>query len=229
MSVNVFGQPVGPALPDWGPSPFPDVTAMQGRCCRVEPLLLHHADELYGELCGADDVPLWTWLAAEMPADRLAFTDYIEELADATDRVTVVIRNQDGVACGLASYLRIDRVNGSVEIGSILLGRRLQRTTAATEAMYLLAKHVFALGYRRYEWKCDTLNEASKRSALRLGFTYEGTFRNAVVYKGRSRDTAWFSITDAEWPDRAAALAAWLAPNNHPDGVQARSLASFRP
>src|SRR3546814_3169445 len=98
--------------------------------------------------------------------------------------------------------MRIDRANGSVEVGSISFGPRLQRTVAATEAQYLLANHVFELGYRRYEWKCDALNEASRRAAERLGFTHDGTFRQAVVYKGRSRDTAWFSITVDEWQDR---------------------------
>ncbi|CAM3405493.1 GNAT family protein [Nocardioides dubius] len=226
--ANEFGQPIGDALPGWVPCPFPDVMVMAGRWCRVEPLLQHHADELYAELAGEDDASLWTWLGVDMPADRAAFIDFIDEMALATDRVTVVIRDADGVACGLANYLRIDQASGSVEIGGILLGRRLQRTAAATEAMYLLARHVFTLGYRRYEWKCDALNAASRAAAERLGFTYEGTFRKAVVYKGRSRDTAWFSIIDDEWPSRAAALDAWLAPANLPDGVQQRSLASFR-
>lgn len=229
MSVaNEFGQSIGESLPDWGVCPFPDVMTMVGSSCRVEPLLQHHADELYAELAGPDDASLWTWLPVEMPADRNAFIDLIDEFALATDRVTVVIRDADGVACGMASYLRIDRASGSVEIGWIVLGRRLQRTVAATEAMYLLAKHVFALGYRRYEWKCDALNAASRAAAERLGFTYEGTFRKALVYKGRNRDTAWFSITDDEWPARAAAFEAWLAPANLPDGVQQRPLASFR-
>lgn len=230
MSVtNEFGQSIGEPLPEWAPCPFPDVMVMAGRWGRVEPLMQHHADELYAELAGADDAALWTWLPVEMPSDKNAFVDLIDEFALATDRVTVVIRDADGVACGMASYLRIDRTSGSVEIGWIVLGRRLQRTAAATEAMYALAKHVFSLGYRRYEWKCDSLNTASRAAAERLGFTFEGTFRKAVVYKGRNRDTAWYSITDEEWPARAAAFEAWLDPANQPDGVQQRSLASFRP
>jgi RimJ/RimL family protein N-acetyltransferase len=119
---------------------------------------------------------------------------------------------------GVASYLRLDHVNGSVEVGSIAYAAELQRTTAATEAMFLMARHVFDdLGYRRYEWKCDTLNEPSRRAAARLGFSYEGTFRNALVYKGRNRDTAWFSITDAEWPAIRSAFEEWLDPANHDD------------
>ncbi|MFS3128060.1 GNAT family N-acetyltransferase [Nocardioides sp. Bht2] len=229
MSVtNVFGQPIGEPLPEWAPCPFPDVMAMNGRWSRVEPLMQHHADELFAELAGPDDAGLWTWLPVEMPTDKNAFVDLIDEFALATDRVTVVIRDADGVACGMASYLRIDRASGAVEVGWIVLGKRLQRTVAATEAMYLLGKHVFALGYRRYEWKCDALNAASRGAAERLGFTYEGTFRKALVYKGRNRDTAWYSITDDEWPSRAAAFEAWLAPSNQQDGVQVRSLASFR-
>ena len=131
-----------------------------------------------------------------------------------------MIVDNEGVACGTANYLAIDQESGSVEIGGIVLGSRLQRTTASTEAMFLLAQHVFDLGYRRYEWKCDALNEPSRRAAARLGFTYEGRFRNHVVYKGRSRDSDWFSITDAEWPALAPAFEKWLDPANFVDGVQ---------
>jgi RimJ/RimL family protein N-acetyltransferase len=120
--------------------------------------------------------------------------------------------------------MRVDADNGVVEVGGILLARTLQRTQASTEAMYLLAHHVFdALGYRRYEWKCDSLNEPSRVAAARLGFTYEGRFRNAVVYKGRNRDTDWFSITDAEWPRIRAAHEAWLDPANFDESGGQRS------
>ena len=136
----------------------------------------------------------------------------------------------DGRPVGIASYLRLDHVNGSVEVGGIAYAAELQRTTAATEAMYLMMRHVFDnLGYRRYEWKCDSLNEPSRRAAARLGFTYEGTFPNAVVYKGRNRETDWFSITDDEWPAIRSAFETWLDPANHDEqGRQRRPLETPR-
>jgi RimJ/RimL family protein N-acetyltransferase len=136
------------------------------------------------------------------------------QLAHPTD-VTFTISPRGRGPEGIATLMRVDAPNGVVEVGGILLARTLQRTPASTEAMYLLAHHVFdALGYRRYEWKCDSLNEPSRVAAARLGFTYEGRFRNAVVYKGRNRDTDWFSITDAEWPRVRAAHEQWLDPAN---------------
>ena len=131
-----------------------------------------------------------------------------------------------GRAAGRASYMRIDPAQGSIEVGSIQYGAALARTRAATEAMYLLARHAFEdLGYRRYEWKCDSLNEPSRAAARRLGFTYEGRFRQAMVYRGRNRDTDWFSITDAEWPRLRTAYDAWLDPANFDaDGRQQQSL-----
>ncbi|QIX26121.1 GNAT family N-acetyltransferase [Nocardioides sp. JQ2195] len=226
--TNEHGQPIGPAVDDWVPCPFPDVTPMTGQWCRIEPIITEHADELYEELCGPGNDDLWTYLPREMPVDRAELAEHVEERSLATDSVTVVVRDAGGVAAGMASYLRIDQGNGSVEIGWIALGRRLQRTTAATEAQFLLARHVFSLGYRRYEWKCDALNEPSRRAAQRLGFTYEGRFRQAVVHKGRNRDTDWFSIVDSEWPALAAAYDAWLAPDNQVEGRQVRSLEEIR-
>jgi RimJ/RimL family protein N-acetyltransferase len=131
---------------------------------------------------------------------------------------------------GIASYLRIDPGNGVIEVGHLHFGPQLQRTPAATEAMALMMARAFdELGYRRYEWKCDSLNAPSRAAALRLGFTFEGIFRNAVVVKGRSRDTAWFSVTDAEWPKVRAGFEAWLAPANFDaEGRQRRGLAELR-
>jgi RimJ/RimL family protein N-acetyltransferase len=128
-------------------------------------------------------------------------------------------------ATGIASYLRIEPAHGTIEVGHLAFSPLLQRTAAATEAMYLMMKHAFELGYRRYEWKCDALNAASRRAAERLGFRFEGVFRQAVVYKGRNRDTAWYSIIDREWPGREAAFLAWLDPTNFDShGRQRRSL-----
>jgi len=218
--TNAFGQPIGTALEHWQPCPFPDVAVLRGRWSRVEPLLEEHTDDLYAALCGPDDDPLWTYLCTGPYPHKADFVRFVSERAEDTTTVAVTLLDSDGVPSGIANYLRVDPPNGSVEIGGVLLGRRLQRTTAATEAFYLLARHVFALGYRRYEWKCDALNEPSRRAAVRLGFTYEGRFRNALVYKGRNRDTDWFSITDTEWPRLAAAYETWLDPANFVDGVQ---------
>lgn len=220
MRLNEFGQPLGDPLPDWQGAPFPDVAVLRGRWSRVEPLLEEHADELYAALCGPGDDDLWTYLPEGPFPDRADFVRLVDRAAADLSALALVIRDADGTASGMARLMRIDPANGSVEIGWVVLGKRLQRTTAATEAFYLIARHVFELGYRRYEWKCDALNEPSRRAAERLGFTYEGRFRNALVTKGRNRDTDWFSITDAEWPGIAAALEKWLDPANFVDGVQ---------
>jgi len=227
-STNEFGQPVGEIVPDWAPCPFPDVTVMRGRYATVEPLLPHHTRELYAVLCGPEQAALWTWLPREMPADELAFADLVDELSSTTDEITMMVRDAEGRAGGMFSLLRIDRAHGSAEIGWVVLGHDLQRTTAATEAIYLLARHVFNLGYRRLEWKCDSLNEASRRAAQRLGFRHDGTFRKHRVVKGRNRDTDWFSITDDEWPRCARAFELWLDPANQVDGKQVRPLTALR-
>jgi RimJ/RimL family protein N-acetyltransferase len=135
----------------------------------------------------------------------------------------------EGAARGWGAYLRIEPGHGVAEVGHLVFSPRLQRTPAATEAMYLMMRHVFELGYRRYEWKCDALNAASRRAAERLGFTYEGTFRQHMVYKGRNRDTAWYSVIDAEWPKLRDAFEGWLDPSNFDSqGRQRRRLADFR-
>lgn len=228
QQVNTFGQPVGPTLDDWQACPFPDVATLTGRWCRIEPLLDHHAHELYEQLCGADDASLWTYLSVGPFTTRSDFADTVDAWVGDNSTVSVALLDGDGVACGIAHLMNIRPEHGVMEIGGIVLGRRLQRTTAATEAQFLLARHAFSLGYRRYEWKCDSLNEPSRRAAERLGFTYEGRFRQGVVYKGRSRDTDWFSITDAEWPAVASAYDAWLEPANHFEGRQHSSLAGLR-
>jgi RimJ/RimL family protein N-acetyltransferase len=148
-------------------------------------------------------------------ADASGLADYVAKLLGTPAAAPLAVVLPGEVPAGIACYLRNDPVNGTVEVGSITLGTALQRTTAATEAMHLMAAYAFdVVGVRRYEWKCDSLNAPSRRAATRLGFTYEGTFRQAVVYKGRNRDTAWFSITDAEWPAISAAQQRWLDPAN---------------
>jgi RimJ/RimL family protein N-acetyltransferase len=210
--ANELGQAVGDPVPGWTPRRRPEPGPFHGRCCTVVPLAPEHAEELYGASHGPGADDLWTYLTG-LPGpfeDAAALATAIErQVADpASESMAVLV---DGRAEGLASFLRIDTANGSVEIGGILLGTRLRRTTAATEALYLMARHALDdLGYRRYEWKCDALNGPSRMAAERLGFTYEGTFRNAMVTKGRNRDTAWYSIIAEEWPALRSAHERWL-------------------
>ena len=229
--LNEHGQPTGDPVPDWSSRRRPEPGPFQGRYCRVVPLRADHAEDLFSTCSAPETEPLWTYLAGlEGPfPDAAALAAVLAETVANPASVSVAVTNPEGGAVGFANYLRIDPANGSVEVGGILFGTALQRTTAATEAMYLMARHVFEdLGYRRYEWKCDALNAPSRAAALRLGFAYEGTHRNAVVYKGRSRDTAWFSITDDEWPDLAAAYERWLHPDGFDEaGVQRSSLSDL--
>ena len=220
------GQPVGPEVQGWEPPPWPSLATLTGAHCTLEALTPEHAEELRPQVSGPDHDDLWTYLREDRPRDAAAFADHIERRC-GPGAVDVAIRDAEGVAGGLASLMRVDRDNGCVEVGNILLGPRLQRTTAATEAMSLLARHVFDLGYRRFEWKCDALNAPSRRAAERLGLTYEGTFRRHVVTKGRTRDTAWYAMTVDDWPRVRAAHEAWLAPANHVDGVQQTRLADL--
>ncbi len=228
--INDHGQPIGEPVPGWSPRARPESGPFKGRFCTLVPLSADHAVDLYATCAGPGREPLWTYLAGAEGAfatvDDLAA--YLDKTVHDPASISLAITGPDGRALGFANYMRIDPTHGSVEVGGILFGTELQRTTAATEAMYLMACHVFeGLGYRRYEWKCDALNAPSRAAALRLGFTYEGTFRNAVVYKGRSRDTAWFSITDSEWPALAAAYERWLGPANFAaDGSQRTTLAA---
>ncbi|MCJ2053673.1 GNAT family N-acetyltransferase [Methylobacterium sp. J-070] len=232
MRVDAFGQPIGPALPDWSPRPFPPRTPMTGRTCRVVPLdAAAHAAGLFAAYSGAPDRRGWTYLPDEMPESEADFRTRLEARAASADPLFHTILDAgSGEPLGLASYLRIDPNNGVIEVGHLHFGPKLQRAAAATEAMALMMSRAFdELGYRRYEWKCDSLNAPSRAAALRLGFTFEGIFRNAVVVKGRSRDTAWFSVTDAEWPLLRAGFAAWLDPVNFDaDGRQRRGLAELR-
>jgi RimJ/RimL family protein N-acetyltransferase len=179
---------------------------------------------LYAALCGPDNGALWTYRLEEAPGSVAGLAAALARAEADPDAVTYAIVAPEQGPCGLATLMRCDPEVGVVEVGSILYAPSLQRTRAATEAMVLLGRHVFeALGYRRYEWKCDSLNAPSRVAAQRLGFTYEGTFRQAVVYKGRNRDTAWFSITDDEWPALRAAYDAWLDPDNFDEGLTQRT------
>lgn len=204
---------------------------LHGRGVRLEPVGPQHVDDLYAAVCGADDDPLWTYLFWDRPRDRDEMASIIEHgMADPGRVMFAIVPVETGQAAGFCSLMRIDPAMGSIEVGGIAFGRRLQRSRAATEAMALLMRHAFDdLGYRRYEWKCDSLNAPSRRAAIRLGFIWEGRFRNAVVYKGRNRDTDWFSITDREWPRVRKALDDWLDDRNFDDMGRQRVRLAARP
>ncbi len=215
------GLPVGFDVPGWTPRARPADTPMSGRFCRVEPwdpdrhlAGLHRA---FAE----DDGRMWTYLPWGPFADVAALADTIEQTAGVFQRF-VIAAADTGEPLGSASYMRHDLDSGSVEVGAVLFSPRLRRTPIATEAMALMMRRVFAeLGYRRYEWKCDALNARSRAAALRLGFQFEGVFRQERVIRGRNRDTAWFSMIDSEWPALSRAFDRWLAADNfHANGEQ---------
>jgi len=189
---------------------------MAGRYCRVEPIdPERHARDLY-EANSADPSGRNFTYSSSGPFDSFdAYRQWIEKSCLGDDPLFhAIVDGATGLAAGVASYLRIDAGNGVIEVGHINYSPRLQRTRAATEAMYLMMKRVFESGYRRYEWKCDALNAPSRAAAQRLGFSYEGIFRQAVVYKGRSRDTAWYAAIDSEWPELERSFLQWLDPAN---------------
>jgi RimJ/RimL family protein N-acetyltransferase len=189
---------------------------MEGRHCRLHPLDPYaHADDLCDAHAADTDGRGWTYLAYGPFATREALRAWIADVAAGEDPLFfAVIDGATGRAVGQASFLRIDPAAGSVEVGHIRFSPALQRTALATEAMHLMMARAFGLGYRRYEWKCDALNAPSRTAARRLGFSFEGLFRQATVYRGRNRDTAWFSILDREWPAIDAGFRAWLDPSN---------------
>jgi RimJ/RimL family protein N-acetyltransferase len=223
--MNEFGQAIGPALDDWAPRPRPAREALEGTYCRIEPLdPARHAAELFAANGAAEDGRLWTYLGAEPFTELESYQAWLRQVAPGQDPLFFAIRDKsDGRAAGLFAYMRIDPASGVIELGHVNFSPRLQRTRAATEAVYLMLDNAFrTLAYRRFEWKCDSLNDPSRKAALRFGFTYEGLFRQAIVYKGRSRDTAWFSILDGEWPDLAKAYRAWLSPENFDESGRQR-------
>lgn len=208
-------QPVGEPVGDWSAPARPPRQTITGRYCSVVPLNpAMHLQDLWTAFAPDVEGRGWTYLGHERPADLNDFAAWADEAASTEDPLFFAIEAPAGRALGVAAYLRITPAAGTVEVGHIHLSPRLQRTPAATEAMYLMMAQAFALGYRRYEWKCDALNAPSRAAAERLGFTFEGIFRQALVYKGRNRDTAWYSVIDREWPMRREAFERWLAPGN---------------
>lgn len=231
IKTNSHGQPVGEDVPGWTPRAGPARLVLEGRHCRLEPLDAdRHAAEIHSANCEAGDDRNWTYFGYGPFSSLESYQAWMRQASAGEDPLFFAIRDlASGLAVGIAAYLRIDPAAGSIEVGHLQFSPRLQRTAAATEALYLMMAHAFeTLGYRRYEWKCDSLNAPSRAAAQRLGFTFEGIFRQATIYKGRNRDTAWFSILDGEWPRLKRAFLAWLAPENFDEtGRQRRRLADL--
>lgn len=230
--LNHHGQPIGEPLPDWSERPRPGDVVLQGKFCRLEPISAdRHAHDLYTAYSQAPDGRDWTYLSVG-PFDGMpAYLQHAKNLERSTDQKHYAIIDMTfGRAVGTLALMRADPRGGAIEVGFVTFSPLLKRTPASTEAQFLLMQYVFeGLGYRRYEWKCDSLNAPSRKAAERLGFIYEGIFRQATVYKQRSRDTAWLSITDKEWPRLKEVFLAWLAPENFDgQGRQIKSLAAIR-
>lgn len=221
-------------LADWSGAACPDDAVIHGCRVRLEPLGPEHVAGLWAEVAAAasgDDPRLWDYLPYGPFADEQQFTAWCtDQVTSADPRFYAVVPQPRGTPAGMLALMACVPDHGSIEIGHVWFGPSLQRTPEATDAVYAAAGHAFgALGHRRVEWKCNAENARSTAAAERLGFRYEGTFRRHMVVKGRNRDTAWFSITDAEWPAILGAYTEWRAPENQDAaGHQLRSLASFR-
>lgn len=217
-------------LGQWQPVPFPGQVTLKGGWVDLHPLsAAQHTHALWQAVLGHDEV--WDWLGdGPYAREEELYTALELKEKGAAARFFAILSKVApgalGTAVGYASLMRMDPVNGVIEVGNVMFSPQLQRTPAATEAMYLMARYVFEeLGYRRYEWKCNALNLPSRGAALRLGFTFEGVFRQHMVIKGKNRDTAWYSMLDSEWPERKAAFETWLAADNFDaEGRQRRKL-----
>jgi len=218
------GQPVGAPVDD-RPAARPGPVTLAGRFGRIEKLKPEHAPALWEAVQSHDRI--WTYMPSYGPfPDAAAFAKWVAARTTLADPYAYAIIDGDGRAVGVFSLMVIRLEHRVIEVGHVVYSPALQRTPLATEAQYLLARYVFeTLGYRRYEWKCDALNTASGRAALRYGFTFEGIFRQHMIGKGRSRDSAWYAMLDGDWPTRKAAFERWLAPENFTaDGRQIQSL-----
>lgn len=228
VHFNAQGQPIGKSLPGWhGCARLPDALPA-GRTCRLTPYASSHARGLF-DAFAQDDGRMWTYLPDgpfATPEDLNRVTE--NRIHNKNFHTFSILPHDIEHPIGQASFMRYDMPNGSVEVGAVTFSPLLRRSIVATEAMYLMMKHAFDHGYRRYEWKCDQLNAASNQAALRLGFQFEGVFRNATIYRGRRRDTAWYSVIAEDWPQVRARLEAWLDPANFDsDGVQKQALSQM--
>lgn len=231
QNTNEFGQPVGEPIPTWQTVARPPRTSMEGNYCRIEAFDVdRHGPELYAAFAENEDGSMWTYMPNGPFANEADFLDWMSSACTSEDPLFyTLIERANGKPVGQAAYLRITPEHGVIEVGNIAFSPRLQRTPIATEAMFLMMQRVFnELGYRRYEWKCDSCNGPSRRAAERFGFTYDGLFPQAIVYKGRNRDTTWFSMIDRDWPSIERAYLTWLAPENFDaDNQQIRKLSDL--
>ncbi|CNE40458.1 putative acetyltransferase [Yersinia nurmii] len=232
VRLNEFGQAIGDELAVWQRALLPQKEVLSGRFCYLEPVnMAKHEKQLYQAYHSIEDGRDWTYLFKERPETEAEFHDYMLSMINATDAVHyAVMDTNDGHVLGTVALMRIDNSNGVIEIGAVNWSPLLKRNSAGTEAIYLLLSYVFdTLGYRRCEWKCDSCNEPSRNAAKRYGFKYEGQFRQAIVVKGRNRDTDWFSIIDGEWPEVKRAITQWLSTENFTaDGKQKKRLQDFQ-
>jgi RimJ/RimL family protein N-acetyltransferase len=222
--INPLGQPIGFPVPDWKPAARPARKSMTGRFCRLEPLdAAQHAADLFAANALDAEGRNWTYLPYGPFDSFTSYRSWVEQVSTTADPLFfAIVSLATGKAVGVASYLRIDPANGAIEVGHLNFSPLMQRTPVATEVMYLMMKEAFALGYRRYEWKCNALNLPSRQAAQRLGFSFEGIFRQAAISKGRNRDTAWYAAIDKEWPALDEAFQAWLSPRNFDDAGSQR-------
>jgi RimJ/RimL family protein N-acetyltransferase len=229
--LNEYGQPVGEPAPGWqGAQPLRN-EPLVGRYCRIEPVdVERHVQDLFEAYNEAPDGSDWTYLAVGPFRSLAEYREHLTRMAASADpRHHAVVDLATGKAIGTLALMRVDAANGVIEVGHVTYSRRLKKTRVATEAMFLLLKHVFdELGYRRFEWKCDSLNAPSRGAALRYGFSFEGIFRQAIVYRGRNRDTAWYSIIDPEWLVLSESYSQWLDERNFDaEGNQREKLADL--
>ena len=213
--TNSLGQPIGFAVPDWKPAVRPVHRVLTGRFCSVPLNAARHAADLF--LANALDAECknWIYLPYGLFESISSYSNWVDQSCTTSDPLFfAIVSNMTGKAVGVASYLRIDPANGSLEVGHLNFSPLMQRTPAATEAMWLMMKEAFALGFRRYEWKCNALNMPSRLAAQRLGLSFEGVFRHATVVKGHNRDTAWYATIDKEWPVLNEVFQNWLSPEN---------------
>lgn len=226
--LNEHSQKIGSPVEKWLPREEPPRSVLSGTYCRLEPFDANqHSAQLFEAYSLNTDTSNWTYLPYGPFTSEKEFFDWCSTACTGDDPLFYTVIDQTNErALGLASYLRIAPAAGSIEVGNIHFSPSLKATRLATEAMYLMMSRAFdELGYRRYEWKCDALNAPSCQAAKRFGFQFEGIFRQAVVYKNRNRDTAWFAIIDSEWPKLRAGYEAWLAADNFDaGGQQQRSL-----
>ena len=222
--------PIGVAVVDWKAPPIPLAAPLQGGYARVEPLdVATHSDSLFAAFAQDRVEQGWTYMGYGPFVDKTQFDEWLVGSCLGADPMFFsILEQRSGAALGMASFMNINPAGGSIEVGNIHFSPSLRRTRVATDAMYVMMRYAFEMGYRRYEWKCNAFNAASRAAALRFGFSYEGVFRQHMVVKGRNRDTAWYACVDHEWPALRVAYETWLEPENFDgDGDQRTTLASL--